>query len=377
MCQGEIDNMNLLQDICNIIFNNVLSETYMAWDRLQYSRKEVNEAGKQLYLLTKNSSQDENIFAHSIKIVNNFRVAHAFPLNTIQNNLRTRATNINAKNIVAQRLKRLSSILTKLERFPSMELWEMQDIGGCRAIVRNLKDVKQLVESYKSSSIRHKLVHEDNYIEKPRDSGYRSWHLIYRYISDRNEIYNSLKTEIQIRTPLQHAWATTVETVDAFTDQALKSSRGRRDWERFFQLMGTEMAFRENTSPVDNTPADQNELRKELRECANELQVLTRLDGFTAALSVTRRASTKGKDAYFLLSLDNDNRRLTYTGYRIAELEQAAKAYARKEKKIRSHQGTDAVLVSVGYIRNLQRAYPNYFADTRLFSRILREAIKK
>jgi len=253
----------------------------------------------------------------------------------------------------------------------------MQDIGGCRAVVHKLDDVQRLVESYESSRIRHELAHEVDYIQEPRDSGYRSRHLIYRYISDRNEIYNGLKVEIQIRTPLQHAWATTVETVDAFTKQALKSSRGKPEWERFFQLMGTEMALREGTPPVPNTPTDKRELRQELRECADELQVITRLAGFTNALRVARRAFTRARNAdYFLLALDNDKERLSYIGYKRTEIRQAYQAYANKERKIRDKPGTDAVLVSVDSIRSLRRAYPNYFADTRRFVAELKEALK-
>lgn len=199
--------------------------------------------------------------------------------------------------------------------------------------------------------------------------------MVYRYVSDSNEIYNGFKVEIQIRTPIQHAWATTVETVDAFTKQALKASKGRSDWERFFQLMGTYMAFREGTQPVIGTPTDSKELREELRHCAKELDVEKRLAGFGAALSVTRRPSVRGAD-YFLLYLDNVNDKLKVTGYKRKELAQASKAYAKIEKLIRNSERNDAVLVSVDSIRNLQRAYPNYFADTRRFVDELNKALK-
>ncbi len=346
----------------------------MEWAKPKYSRREVNWAGS---YLARDTSFNQKEFEHAIDILDNFRAAHAFPLNTIQNRLRIHAKAIYRKSIIAQRLKRFSSIWLKLKRFGQMELWDMQDIGGCRAVVNNLNDVKQLVDAYKSSSIRHRLSHEDDYIQQPRDSGYRSRHLVYRYISDRNEVYNGLKVEVQIRTPIQHAWATTVETVDAFTQQALKSSMGRSDWERFFQLMGTEMAFYEGTPPVPGTPTDRRELRQELKACADELQVMTILAGFTTALRITRYASAKDKDAaYFLLSLDNVAKDLSVTGYNRRESKQAAKAYANKEKIIRDQRGKDAVLVSVDSIRNLQRAYPNYFADTRMFVQKLKEALR-
>jgi ppGpp synthetase/RelA/SpoT-type nucleotidyltranferase len=65
-----------------------------------------------------------------------------------------------------------------------MKLSQMQDIAGCRAILGTVDGVEQLVHAYKHSEIKHKLVHEDNYIETPKASGYRSHHLIYRYYSD-------------------------------------------------------------------------------------------------------------------------------------------------------------------------------------------------
>ncbi len=376
--EATIEPVAKLQNEGNVLdlgtTEDVLSEVDMAFTKPQYSRREVNEAGTYLLSLMRQQSVDPKNVVHAFDVLHNFRAAHAFPMHTIQNNLRTRASVIDRNSIVVQRLKRLSSIWKKLDRFNMMRLWDMQDIGGCRAIVRNLDCVQRLVESYKSSSIRHRLAGEKDYIQEPRDSGYRSRHLIYRYVSDRNELYNGLKIEIQIRTPLQHAWATTVETVDAFTEQALKSSRGMPEWERFFQLMGTEMAFREGTPPVPNTPTDRGELRKEIKECARELKVVASLLGFMTALRVARRAS-RGAD-YFLLSLDNIKRRLNIIGYKRKDLTRASNVYDNKEQKIRNKPGMDTVLVSVDSIRNLQRAYPNYFADTRIFVTELKRVLK-
>jgi len=59
---------------------------------------------------------------------------------------------------------------------------------------------------------------------------------------------------MQIRSQLQHAWATAVETVGTFLQQALKSSQGDEGWQRFFALMGNAMAMRERRPPVPNTP---------------------------------------------------------------------------------------------------------------------------
>src|ERR1019366_9744121 len=98
------------------------------------------------------------------------------------------------------------------------------------------------------------MLSEDDYVDHPKASGYRSYHLIYRYFSDKKATHNGLKIEVQIRSQLQHAWATAVETVGTFIQQALKSSQGEEDWLRFFALMGSAIAYREHGELVPDTP---------------------------------------------------------------------------------------------------------------------------
>jgi len=49
--------------------------------------------------------------------------------------------------------------------------------------------------------------------------------------------------------------------------------------------------------------------------------------------------------------------------------------HLKVEKSLESSPGAEAVLVSVDSIAALQRAYPNYFLDTRVFLRALQQAI--
>ena len=51
----------------------------------------------------------------------------------------------------------------------------MQDIAGCRAVVSSVPHIQDLVQLYKQSDIKHKLIHEDDYISHPKTSGYRRW----------------------------------------------------------------------------------------------------------------------------------------------------------------------------------------------------------
>ena len=344
----------------------------MAWATPQYSRNQVDLAAEFLILDADKgeiASYDDD---RALTIVNNWRASHSFPLNTFQIGLRNRSRRIHSESLVSQRIKRLSSIRQKLARFPTMKLAQMQDIGGCRAVMNSVDQVRSLLKDYKQSSLKHELDDIDNYIENPKNSGYRSIHLIYRYHSDRTETFNRLKIEVQIRSRLQHAWATAVETVGTFTRQALKSSEGQEQWLEFFKLMGTALALRERTEPIPNTPTNERILRSEIRSFAHDLRVDSHLEAYGRALHVVEQGHL-GKSKYFLLRL-RPNGTLTIRGYLGAQLEKAAMDYMEHE---REDSQVDAVLVAVDAMTTLRRAFPNYFLDTRVFLRAVRQALKQ
>ena len=151
--------------------------------------------------------------------------------------------------------------------------------------------------------------------------------------------------------------------------------RRRISNQRFFQLMGTENALREGTTPVLGTPVEWSKLVPELKSYANVLHVKASLEGFTQAFRETRDSSVRGAD-YYLLTLDSGSESLKISGYERKELLQASKDYAEVEKLIREREGGDAVLVSVDSLYELERAYPNYFADTRSFIEELEFALQ-
>ena len=342
----------------------------MTWAEPIYSRTKVDEAGS-TYIDPTTSREDREL---ALVAITNWRSSHSFPLNTLQMNLRHSAAQNDADPTVAQRIKRLPSIRHKLERFPGMKLSRMQDIGGCRAVLSSVESVNHLVEYYTvRSRIKHKLVREDPYILTPKTSGYRGVHLVYSYFSDRNVTWNGLKIEIQIRSRLQHAWATAVETVGTFTQQALKSSWGEDDWLRFFAVMSSALALREGTPAVPDTPSDPAELRKELRRYARKLNVVNRLTAYGAALQLVDQAMIPTKGGMYLLELDIENRQLVARSYTNPLI--AAEDYSAIERAIENEPGKDAVLVTVESLASLRRAYPNYFLDTTAFVESVKEAI--
>lgn len=338
------------------------------WAKPEFSKKAVNRAGA----ILADVHSDGPEFEHALTVINNFRSIHNHPLNTFQTTLRIKGRQIDPNILVAQRIKRLSSIYYKLVRFPTMTLSQMQDIGGCRGIVATVDDVHDLVQSYLNSSIKHKLHTLDDYILSPKLTGYRGVHLIYNYYSDKIPTYNSLKIEMQLRSQFQHAWATAVEIVGIFTRQALKSSQGEQEWLRFFSLMGSAIALLEGTALVPGTPGTSDQLLDELLQLAHNLDAVNRLRAYGTAPDILEDPATKGQD-FFLLELDMAENKLSVKGYKTGDIERASSEYLEAEKRL-SDTG-DAVLVSVDSIAALRRAYPNYYLDTDVFVQLVEDVL--
>jgi ppGpp synthetase/RelA/SpoT-type nucleotidyltranferase len=144
---------------------------------------------------------------------------------------------------VTQRLKRMQTILDKLEREPRLSLDRMQDIGGCRVVVPSVDDVYQLVHHFKTVRPIHR---ESDYIAQPRSSGYRGVHLIVDYGRPPRRI------EIQVRTKWMHVWATTVEDISAARGINYKMD-GDAPMQCFLECYPRLLVYRERNEPVPGT----------------------------------------------------------------------------------------------------------------------------
>jgi ppGpp synthetase/RelA/SpoT-type nucleotidyltranferase len=349
----------------------------MTWMTPQFSRKRVDSAGDLLVSGTIWTVEIDDAFA----VINNWRSSHSYALHCLKMNLRQRTERMDQKAVIAQRLKRLSSIAFKLKRNTNMKLSQMQDIGGCRAVVETARDVDRIVRSYDLSIARnaktsHDFVRKYDYIRSPKNDGYRGVHFVYKYRSSKSkyEVYNGLRIEVQIRSRLQHAWATAVETVSAFTGQALKSNIGTDSWKRFFALMGSAIAIREGRYLVPGAPVNHGELVRELRVLSDELKIEDVLAGWSAAVKIL--APNGANASAFLLVLDQNARTIQVTGFGQKELERASEEYLKVEKENTDSRMVQAVLVSVASLDALRSAYPNYYLDTTAFLNAVRQAIE-
>lgn len=340
----------------------------------KFSKKQVARAGDILRDITATATASDKKWATAV--LGNWRAIHSYPINTFQSTLREKLKKIDRDALVAQRLKRSPSIISKLKRFSGMKLSRMQDIGGLRAVVSNLRKVEELRKNYKNSRFKHELVGEKDYIESPKDTGYRGIHLIYRYKNERVKKFDGLHIELQIRTKLQHTWATSVETMGTFLDHALKSSEGPEAWLKFFSLTGSAFALYEGCNPV---PGYENlseiETYKGVIAEADRLDVIAKLKAFTiAAQSITN--DNRGRSHHIII-LRPQKKTVEIESFGRRRLTEANARYSEYESLIESGGDIQVVLASTESIDVLHQAYPNYFLDTREFITLLSELRRK
>lgn len=350
----------------------------MAFVKPRYQKSEINRAGR-ILAATNLDGNDIGDWLWAYEVLSNWRACHGYPINTFRSLLSKRLKGLDKKVIVAQRLKRAPSVISKLRRFSSMKLSQMQDIGGLRAVVSSMPRVRMLEATYRTnhnSGFKHELVSSKNYIDEPKSDGYRSIHLVYRYISGHAPEYNDLLLELQIRTKLQHAWATAVETMSTFLGQALKSGQGDRSWREFFEIASAAFAFLEDSARVPGyETASRAEIFQRLADKEADLSVLHRLRGFSiAANHITEE---KGAGSYHLVVLNSETRRVTIKPFPKTQLEQANLEYAQIEEQAQRGGQVEAVLVSAGPVEALRKAYPNYFLDTHQFVTEVQRVIKE
>ena len=197
---------------------------------MEISNKQINKAGE----IIRNGNDAEK--EHAIELLNQWRYNHMLPLRNIRAIVDSCLDALGIKCTVVQRLKRMISIIEKITRYPTMSLSKMQDVGGIRIIVPEVADVKKVHDALIKKSKRIIVLPPKNYIDKPKTDGYRSLHQVCKYQNEQDED-NNMRIEIQIRTMLQHDWATSVETLGVIDKVSYKSGLGDKDNRRFFKIV--------------------------------------------------------------------------------------------------------------------------------------------
>lgn len=153
------------------------------------SISQVNKAGRTLRAYQRGELVTDARYRAALSVLRAFRAAHSYPLTKANMGLRSMVLTEGCRVEVSQRLKRVPTILDKLMREPTMQLANMQDIGGCRAVLDNIKEVRRVQKRLAKNRPPTRV---NDYVAAPRSSGYRAVHLVVQY-DDRN-------IEVQLRT---------------------------------------------------------------------------------------------------------------------------------------------------------------------------------
>ncbi|HCG5918277.1 TPA: RelA/SpoT domain-containing protein [Vibrio parahaemolyticus] len=357
---------------------------------LKFSKKSINNAAD---LIRKGCTVPE-LREEFVKKIQNFREAHLYPLMLMKNHLVRTAVKLDKKVIVARRLKRLETIVDKLERPTldgksgnSIKLTRMQDIGGCRAIVKDLSKLKELQKKLVSSRSVHKIVKVQDYLN-PKKSGYGGVHLIYSCFENQSEQnppnqYKKLKIELQLRTQLQHAWATSLEMVDLMNGFNLKTSmEGNEDWREFFSLAGRMVAFHEGA--IEMSPLEEYMLRTELMVAQEKTNAIAHLARATLALASASDSNIRRKlprnhtnNGMYLIKFWSSPKKSFNSSVEHFSSKRSDHALVALEESESDPNITLSVLVSSENVTLLRKAYPNYFGSSTEFIAFLKGQIKK
>lgn len=300
-----------------------------------------------------------NGYEESVAILNTWRESHGKILDEYYDRCVSLAEEIDKNNIiVAQRLKRLPTIIGKLNRFKNMRLSSMQDIAGVRIIANDMEQLHKIEKRIKRWNY---LVKISDYIVSPKASGYRGKHFIFKK--------DGMFVEIQLRTNLQHLWATSVETTDIFRGASLKEKDDNTYWHNFFCQVSSIFALSEESNPV---PEYKGLSLKELCEKLEKNIHAHRIDSQITSYAVTEPivANQRIKSAYYVvISLDFKKKEATITKYRESEYHQAFQDYEKLEHG--NNTSRQVVLIAVNKIQRIQEAYPNYFMNLNSFLNII------
>lgn len=206
------------------------------------TKAQVNKAGKVLRgLVTGRDDPGGEQLAKAIDVLFAFRAAHAYPLQKATMGLRSRVASEQCQIEVSQRLKRAPTIVDKLRREPTMALSTMRDIGGCRAVLDSLDDLRRVEARFLKRAGGRVADHHD-YVSEPRTSGYRAVHLTV--------VYDERSIEVQLRTRLMHEWAFTVERLSGRLGEDIKGGEGPPEIQAFMQIVSEAMSTEEQRGVV-------------------------------------------------------------------------------------------------------------------------------
>jgi hypothetical protein len=317
---------------------------------MSFTKGDIKRLGERI--VTSNGE----VNADDLSLLQEFRTSFSQSLSDTFHKIITIKNNVRQSAIVAFRLKRISTIINKAIREPSMNLSRMGDIAGIRLILENDREVYQALELIQKQFEQSGRVRD--YIKEPKKIGYRGVHI---YIKD--PVYGK-RLEIQIRTSSHHNWSTLVEISDLLYDTRLKELGydSNPKFAEFHALMSSDKQLTDDEADI-------------VYETLNTYNLITSLSKlFRKNNSEIRKQWEKlrKKSRYFLIEVSKNEvpQLRAFRSFEDAEKEYF-KAYMKNENK-------EIVLTAISNpsFQQICIAYANYILSYHRFIKDVEPIIK-
>lgn len=317
----------------------------------------------------------------------NFREAHNIIIKLFT--IELKKVNFSKQHLIASRNKRIETIISKLCRPEKPKLDRIHDIAGTRIIFENIKSLEDYIDILENTELVNfkEKINEDknryNYIKNPKSDGYRSIHKVFYYSS--NIPYSTLneksfnlenkKIELQLRTRLQHIWATTVEIYDIINKSNIKTgTHNKLETKEGLFFKKCSLVFEGiESNDVEKIKININEIFRD----KDLVEIYNRLKGIKNIKNI-QLPKTLGSDEVFILITDLNKGKTTF--FTTDPIEKNDKqdtflinaSYRRLEEKNTKGEYI-LLLLTLGDIKKLKNVYPNYFLNTNKFISILKK----
>ncbi|ERT44792.1 MULTISPECIES: RelA/SpoT domain-containing protein [Fusobacterium] len=317
----------------------------------------------------------------------NFREAHNIIIKLFT--IELKKVNFSKQHLTASRNKRIETIISKLCRPEKPKLDRIHDIAGTRIIFENIKSLEDYIDILENTELVNfkEKINEDknryNYIKNPKSDGYRSIHKVFYYSS--NIPYSTLnekrfnlgnkKIELQLRTRLQHIWATTVEIYDIINKSNIKTgTHNKLETKEGLFFKKCSLVFEGiESNDVEKIKININKIFRD----KDLVEIYNRLKGIKNIKNI-QLPKTLGSDEVFILITDLNKGKTTF--FTTDPIEKNDKqdtflinaSYRRLEEKNTKGEYI-LLLLTLGDIKKLKNVYPNYFLNTNEFISILKK----
>ncbi len=345
----------------------------------KYSKNNVSKSGRELAVLLNydNTNIDfceSHAITEHIEIVNFWSEKHLAILDKQINSLQRLIDQHNISNnqcMYAGRLKKLDTILNKLNRMPKTKLSRLNDIAGIRIIVPTLADLNYLLVAINTSSqLKDNWIIRRDYLSNPKENGYRAVHFECTY---EDSYYGNLKGEVQLRTEKQHAWATAIEMIDIGKqiNQMLKFGAKDSDDYKFFSV-ASDLIFLEETNSSNYLGLEEYSLLcNKLQEINRKAKVLERLKTVNSSFFRNPELEEDEYDYKYIALVLNKEEQYIFTRNISSHEEyfqlELSLSEISEHKLSFLNNPNNVVLVSPDAKDNLDELYPNYLGDISKF----------